>query len=203
MLKRWITFTWLRPLLCGLVLITFIGQAAAKKGPEVVYDKVSDRLSVKAEKTSLKGLLARIALLSGVEFLMDLAAEQPISINIENMTIEAGLKKIVKSNSLDYAMVYQKKEGQLPSAEPLLISMKIVPKGMGMGPNSKLLPVENVNGEAVIRSFSRRPPRAGETPPSIFSYAEERWQARLSEMSEEKRKQIEAEMLERQKKQAK
>ena len=38
--------------------------------------------------------------------------------------------------------------------------------------------------------------------PSIFSYAEERWQARLSRMSAEKRRALEAKILERQERQA-
>ncbi|GBE05497.1 hypothetical protein BMS3Abin10_01129 [bacterium BMS3Abin10] len=191
---------WMRVFLPALMLVAvFAGQAESAEAPEVFYDKATDRLSVKAEKVSLKGVLARIALLSGAEFLIDPAVEQPVSITLKDMPLEKGLKRIVKSLDLSYAMMYQKKEGQDEAAEPLLITMKIVPKGMK---NPNLVPVVNVKGEAVIRSFKRRPGRKGQTLPSIFDYAEKRWQARLDNMPEEKRKQIEEDIKQRQEEQA-
>ena len=202
MLKNRMGFTWLRPLLWGLVLVAFVGATAFAGEPEVIYDKATDRLSVQAEMVSLKGLLARIALLSGVEFLMDPEVEQPVSITLKDSSLEKGLKKIMQTLHLRYAMIYQKEEGQDQSAEPLLISMKIVPEGKVNNPNLNLAPVVNVNGEAVIRSLSRHPRREEQTPPPIFGYAEKRWQARLNRMPEEKRKRIEEDMMQRQEKRA-
>ena len=195
-------FTWLRPLVLGLVLVAFVAPTAFASGPEVTYDKATDRLSVGADMVSLKGLLARIALLSGVEILMDPEVEQPVSITLKDRPLEKGLKKIMQVLNLRYAMIYQEKEGQDQSAEPLLISMKIVPEGKENNPHPNLVPVVDVNGEAVIRSLSRRPRRAGETVPTIFGYAEERWQARLNRMPEEKRIRIEEDMKQRQEKRA-
>ncbi len=202
MLKNWMEFTWLRPLLWGLVLVAFVVQIASAGEPEVIYDKATDRLSVEADMVSLEGLLARIALLSGLEFLMDPEVEQPVSITLKDRSLEKGLKKIMQTLDLRYAMIYQKKEGQDQSAEPLLISMKIVPKGKENNPHLNLVPVVDVNGEAVIRSLSRRPRRAGQTVPTIFSYTQERWQARLNRMPEEKRNRIAEDMKQRQEKQA-
>ena len=202
MLKRRMEFTRMWPFLWGLLLAAFVGQTAFAGGPEVIYDKATDRLSVQADKVSLDGLLARIALLSGVEFLMDTKVKQPVSITLKDSPLEDGLKKIMQTLNLGYAMIYQKKEGQEQSAEPLLISMKIVPKGMENNPNLNLVPVVDVNGEAVIRSLSGRPLRAGQTLPTIFDYAEKRWQARLNKMPQEKRKRIEENTKRRQEKQA-
>jgi len=202
MLKNRMEFTWLRPLFWGLVLVAFVGQTASAGEPEVIYDKATDRLSVQADRVSLDGLLARIALLSGVEFLMDPKVEQPVSITLKDSPLEDGLKKTMQTLNLGYAMIYQKREGQDQSVEPLLISMKIVLKGMENYPNLNLVPVVDANGEAVIRSFSRRPLRAGHTLPTIFDYAEQRWQARLNRMPEEKRERIEEDMKQRQEKQA-
>jgi len=201
MLKNRMEFTWLGPLLWGLVLVMFVGQTVSAGEPEVIYDKATDRLSVQADMVSLKGLLARIALLSGVEFLMDPEVEQPVSITLKDRSLEKGLKKIMQTFNLRYAMIYQKKAGQDQSAEPLLISMKIVPEGKENNPNLNFAPVVDVNGEAVIRSLSRRPRREGQTPPAIFGYAEKRWQARLNKMPEEKRNRIEENMMQRQEKQ--
>ncbi len=203
MLKWYLAFPWLRILLCGMVLAAFAGQAVAVEKPVVIYDKETDKLSVKTENTPLKELLARIGLLSGVAFLMDPAAERPVSVRLKEQPLERGLKQIMTSHDLSYAMIYEHKEGQDPSSEePLLIAMKVVPNGTGAGSNAKLVPVVDVNGEAVIRSFARRPPKEGQTLPSIFGYAEKRWQARLERMSPEKRKQLEAKMLERQERDA-
>jgi len=201
MLKNRMEITWLRPLLWGLVLVAFVGATASAGGPEVIYDKATDRLSVGADMVSLKGLLARIALLSGVEVLMDPEVEQPVSITLKDRSLEKGLKKIMQTLNLRYAMIYQKKAGQGQSAEPLLISMKIVPEGKENNPNLNFAPVVDVNGEAVIRSLSRRPRSEEHTPPAIFGYAEKRWQARLNRMPEEKRNRIEEDMMQWQEKQ--
>ena len=202
MLKRRMEFTWMWPFLWGLLLVVFVAQTVCAGNPEVIYDKATDKLSVQADMVSLEGLLARIALLSGVEFLMDREVERPVSITLEELPLEKGLKKIMQDLNLRYAMIYQKKEGQGQSAEPLLISMKIVPEGKENNPNLNLVPVVDVNGEAVIRSISGRPLRAGQTSPSIFDYAQERWQARLNKMPHEKRVRIEEHMNQRQEKRA-
>ena len=202
MLKNRMEFIWMWPFLWGLLLVVFVGQTASAGEPEVIYDKATDRLSVQADTVSLEGLLARIALLSGVEFLMDPEVEQPVSITLKDRSLEKGLKKIMQVLDLRYAMIYQKKEGQDQSAESLLISMKIVPEGKENNPNLNLVPVVDVNGEAVIRSFSGRPRREGQTVPTIFGYAEERWQARLNKMPEEKRNRIVEDMKQRQEKRA-
>lgn len=192
-------YIWLRLFLLGLMLAVFAGQAESAEGPEVFYDKATDCLSVKADNASLKGLLSRIAFLTGVEFLIDPAVEQPVSIMLKERPLEKGLKRIVKSLDLSYAMMYQKKEGRDEAAGSLLITMKIVPKGME---NPNLVPVVDVKGEAVIRSFIGRPLREGQKLPSIFDYAEKRWQARLDKMPAEERKQIEDDIKQRQERQA-
>ena len=200
MLKNRMEFTCLRPLLWGLVLVAFVGPTAFAAEPEVIYDKATDRLSVGAEMVSLKGLLARIALLSGVEFLIDPEVEQPVSITLKDRSLENGLKNIMQTLNLRYAMIYQKEAGQDQSAEPLLISMKIVPEGKENNPNLILASVVDVKGEAVVRSLSSsKAPRGGDQmPAAIFDHAKERWQARLNKMPEEKRERIVEHMQRRQ-----
>ena len=200
MLKNRMIFTWLRAFFWGSVLVAFMGSAASAGEPAVTYDKATDGLSVGADSVSLKGLLARIALLSGVEFLIDPEVEQPVSITFKDCSLERGLKKIMQVLDLRYAMIYQKKKGQDPAAEPLLISMKIVPEGKENNPNLILEPVVDVNGEAVIRSLSpSKAPRGGDRmPAAIFDHAKERWQARLNKMSDEKRESIVEHMQRRQ-----
>jgi len=200
MLKNRMQFTWRRSFIWGLMLVMFVGSTAFAGGPEVIYDKATDKLSVEAGMVSLKGLLARISLMSGVEFLMDPEVEQSVSITLKDCPLEKGLRKIMRTLNLRYAMIYQKEAGQNPSAEPLLISMKIVPEGKENNPNLILAPLVDVNGEAVIRSLSSSKPhrRGDQTPAAIFGHAEQRWQARLNKMPEEKRKRIEENLKQRQ-----
>lgn len=202
MLKNRLEYTWLWPLFWGLVLVAFVGSAAIAGGPEVVYDKATDSLSVQADGASLKGLLARVALLSGVEFLMNPEVERPVSITFKDYSLERGLKKIMQALDLRYAMIYQKKKGRDQLTEPLLISMKIVPEGKENNSNLNLASVVDVNGEAVIRSLSGRSLPEGQTAPVIFDHAERRWQARMKKMPEEQRKRIAEHMEQRHEKRA-
>ncbi len=198
-MKKRVELAWLQPLVWAWVLVVFTGQTVSAGNPQVIYDKASDTLSLQADTVSLEGLLARIALLSGVEFLLDREAEQPVSITLEGLPLEKGLKKIMEALDLRYAMIYQKKKGQ----EPLLISMKIVPEGKEDNPHLSLEPVVHVNGEAVVRSLPGRRPSAGKTTvPTILDYAQERWQARLDKMPEEKRRRIEERIKQKQEKRA-
>lgn len=148
--KKRIKFAWLRMLFFGFLLVVFVGQTASAGEPEVTYDKASDSLTVQADGVSLEGLLARIAILSGVEFLMDPEVEQPVSITLRDSPLEDGLKKTMQTLNLGYAMIYQEREGRDGSTGPLLISMKVLPKAMDNYSHLNLVPVVDVNGEAVI-----------------------------------------------------
>jgi len=190
---------WFKRVVGGLVLILLIaGQALADEKPMVIYDKETDTSSIRADKVSLKGLLARIGLISGVAFYMDPAAEKPVTVLLREQRLERGLKKMFEAQNLSSAMIYEQKEGQDPAGEPLLIAVKVVPNASGSGSNANLAPVVDLEGEAMIRSFSRSPRGKEHGPSSIFSYLEERWQARLKRMPPEKRAKIEADTRQRQ-----
>lgn len=202
MVKRWTITGW--PQLCvGILLLAAVaGQAVAEK-PVVQYDRNSDMLSITAENVSLKALLARIGLLSGVGFFMDPKAERPVSAALKDEHLERGLKKIMTANDLSYAMIYERPQKQASSTPaPLLIAMKVAPSGSGFGANATAVPIMDVKGEAIIRSLPRRPSKEGKALPSMFDHAQKRWQARLQRMSEQQRRELEARMKEHQAKQA-
>jgi type II secretory pathway component GspD/PulD (secretin) len=201
MLKRWTITGWRQLCLGVLLLALFAGQTAAAEKPVVLYDKASDKLSITAENVSLKELLARIGLLSGVGFFMDPKAEQPVSAALKDEHLERGLKRIMTAHGLSYAMIYERPQNQALSTQaPLLIAMKVAPGGSG--PGAATVPIIDVEGEAVIRSFPARPSKNGEQLPSMFDHAQERWQARLQKMSAKQRRKLEAKMKEQQAKQA-
>ena len=204
MLNARLTLKWLRPLLGGLMLVAFMIQPALAGAPQISYDQAADLLSVQTEGVSLKLVLAKITLLSGVAFLIDPAVEQPVTITLVDRPLEKGLIRMVQTLDLGYAMVYQKKEGQAASAEPLLTSMKIVPKGMENNPNLELVPNLNMGGEALLRNQYQRQlsQRSPGDESSRLDYAEARWQARLKNMPEEQRKKLEDLLKRRQERQA-
>jgi hypothetical protein len=203
MLKRWTLSGWSQICL-GILFLAFVaGGAAAAEKPVVQYDKASDKLTIKAENVSLKELLARVGLLSGVGFFMDPKAEQPVSVTLKEEHLERGLKKIMTAHDLSYAMIYERPPNQAASTQaPLLIAMKVAPGGSGPGIGAAAVPIMDVEGEAVIRSFPGRPLKEGEKRPSMFDHAQKRWQARLQNMSEKQRRKLEAKMEEHRERQA-
>lgn len=203
MLNRWTISEWPQLFLGMLLLAAFAGQTMAAGKPVVQYDRASDRLSVKAENVSLKALLARIGLLSGVGFFMDPKAEQSVSIALKEEHLERGLKKIMTAHDLSYAMIYERPQNPDSSTQtPLLIAVKVAPGGSRPGASATAVPIMDVEGEAVIRSFPGRPSKMGETLPTIFDHAQKRWQARLQRMTEQQRRKLEARMKEHQARQA-
>lgn len=178
----------------SFALFTVNGVGAEEEWPEVFYDKAKDILSVDADDASLQILLARIALLSGVEILIDPSIERRISIKIEDRSLEEGLKDIARG--LSYAMTYN--NGKDNKGKPLLVSMKIVPMGKTPGGLISVFPQQH---EAVYRSFLPRPDKRGLEGAPIFDYVMERWEARLDAMPDEKREKFLQMIEERQERQ--
>lgn len=190
--KKRRTWSWLLPVVLLAVLLApgragAANEAANAKRPNVVYDKASDLVSVEADNASLRILLAVIALKTGVEIEMDPAVEQAISITLKDRTLEDGLKQIAHRLDLKYAMVYHKEKGQDESATPTLVYMKIVPKSTK--PDQMLEPVVPLQREAFVHSLSSI--RKGVKSSSMLDHARKRWQARMDNMPEDKRKRIE------------
>lgn len=174
-------------LLSALFILPSGGNAGNEKiNPLVSYDESRDIIDVTAKNVSLKGLLARISLMSGVEILMDPNAEKKISIAIKGASLEAGLKRIVRG--LSSAMIYEEDEKK---GKVLLVAMRVFKKN---GPNkAKLISVATLENEIAIHSAPPRKDERGGSDrevPSIMNFASQRWQVRLEKLSEEKREQI-------------
>ncbi len=130
---------WLLCLMLGGMLIlsmfsVFCSNAALanEERAKVSYDRASDSLTVEARGLPLTTVLARIAELSAVEILVAPGIEKKISIKINGLSLEEGLKRITRG--LSHAMVFSEGEGK--GAKPLLISIKIIPKGPSDGSNA-------------------------------------------------------------------
>jgi hypothetical protein len=193
---------WTKPfiLLLFLTVSWGAGPAHALTPSAVIYDRDTDLLTVKAEDVSLRELLAKISLLTGVEMLMDPEVEQNVSIILGETPLQSGLKQMMRIFDLNHAMIFESVKGEGGSEEHLLVSMKIVPKGKLDSPN--LVAAVDPVGEAIVRTLTSDTPAdtavsgqdevAAELP-SMLNYAEARWQARLKKMPKERRDALMAE----------
>ena len=145
----------------------------------VSYDKTNDHLSVTAEAASLKRVLGKIALKSGIEVLFDDEADEPLSINIQSIALENGVKQILKGRN--HILRYDRNEkGKL-----LLIGAMILPAGeQDTGRAKRLMAIDD---EAYHRAKSQLSLKQVQK----IDRANERWQARLGELSPERRQVME------------
>lgn len=170
-------------------VIFFTNGQLWAESPHIVYDKSSDKISISANDASYKETLARIASLSGIEILMDPKAEHTFTTNINDLPLETALKQL--SHRTSFILVHNTPEtdGSKPQAKPakpILISMRILPKGEF--DTDKLLPVLAPTGEAFIREKNRYSAPAQQV--EIFDHAKKRWVARLKTMPPEKREKL-------------
>jgi len=189
----------LKTLCIGMLLLSTLLLPAAgiadDMRPQVRYDSAADHLTVIAQEIPLSKLLAHIAVASGIEILMDPAADRFVSITLHDKPLEAGLKQLVRG--LSYAMFYESKpsDGSKPGT-PLLIAMKVLP--LGKEDSTVLAPVVPLEKEARARAVAAgstaRPSPSG---PSA-GYSAERWQMRLDKLDEATRQQLEEQMRQHQ-----
>jgi flagellar biosynthesis GTPase FlhF len=164
-------------LLAALALGMVATVQADETGPAttVSYDRQSDRLTVIAESASLKSVLARVAQLAGIEVLFDDRAEGTLSVNIQSESLENGLKHILKGRNsiLRYSKNKQEKL--------LLVGVMVLPAGEQDSARAK--PLVAMDDEAYNRARSQ----LTQEQVRQMDKAAERWQARMSEMSPERR----------------
>ena len=139
--NRWMLLRLtLKSMLIFLLFLTFCNEVALAEEniPTINYDKTSDSLSVEARKHSLTNLLTRITKITGLKISISPEIKKEISIKFSDLSLEEGLKRITRG--LSHAMVFSEGEGE--GAKPLLISIKIIPKGPSDGSNA--VPVEKL-----------------------------------------------------------
>jgi hypothetical protein len=156
-------------------------EAAAGIRPAVVvdYNKVSDQLSVTADRASLKAVLGRIAQQSGIEVMFDDMAEESVSANIQSETLESSLKNLLKGGN--YMLRYSRDEQQ----KLLLIGVMVLPVGeQDTGRARRIMAMDQ---EAMNRARSQ----LSLAQTQQMDLSNERWQARLTELPPASREQLE------------
>lgn len=151
----------------------------------VSYDKANDFLHVSVEAVALKRVLGRIAKQSGIEVMFDDMADAPVSVDIKASTLEDGLKRILKGHN--HMLRYSRDEQE----KLLLIGVMVLPEGeQDTGRARRLVGMED---EAFYRA--RNQLSIGQVQQMDRSM--ERWQARMSELSPERRQRLEKKTAER------
>ena len=171
-----------------LLLINPLAYASPPT-PTISYDKNNDTLSVNANNSSLKEILAHIASRSGIEIQMDDKAEHLITTTLDNVPLEKALSQLARQTN--YAFVYSdtnSSENNRSSGKPMLIGMYILPKGEFSADMLRPAPLLSASGEAFVREKDRysSPTQAVE----VFNHAQQRWEARLKAMSPERREKL-------------
>jgi hypothetical protein len=77
---------------------------------EVIYNKKERRLSVNVVSSPLTEILREVSKRTGVIIKMDSAINNPVTVKFNDLTLEEGLKEIIKPYS--YAMTYRENVGE-------------------------------------------------------------------------------------------
>ncbi|MCW8840384.1 MAG: hypothetical protein OQL05_10140 [Gammaproteobacteria bacterium] len=147
-------------------------QPDGSEAPRVVYDAEDDRFTLKARDASLKAVLQELSVSSGLEVLFDDEAERRISVSLEQVPLELGVKELLRGSS--NIARYSKNE----AGEHMLIGVVVLPEGKSdrSAARQLLAPQEEFTRHA-------RSSRDGQAMPR-------RWQARVNEMPPERRKRM-------------
>jgi hypothetical protein len=161
------------------------GDKGAKQAAKISYDKATDHLSVTAEETSLKLVLARIAQLSGIEVLFDDQADEPLTISIESDSLEEGIKQILKGRN---SMLRYSRDDK---AQLMLLGVMVLPVGeYDSGRAKRLIAMDDEAYHRVKNELTHEQVQQ-------MDRASERWQTRMNEMSPERREKLEKHINER------
>lgn len=141
---RKFSLLYLVVLLCGSEL----WAATPVQNPQILYDIKQDQLSIQAQDVPLKTIMSRIALVSGIEVMIDPATDRNVSANFKDESLEEGIRRLTRGLNTIYQYSDRK-----PDARSLLISAQLLP--MGKNDRSALVPVMSLEQEAVIRTMNQ------------------------------------------------
>lgn len=125
-----------------------LSAAVSVQNPQILYDIKQDRLSIQAQDVPLKAIMSRIAFVSGIEVMIDPAADRNVSANFKNESLEEGIRRVTRGLNAIYQYT-DKKSG----AKSLLIGARLLPPGKS--DPSALVPVMSLEQEAVIRTMNQ------------------------------------------------
>lgn len=176
-----------------LLLATFAAHGAdGLQRQQIAYDAVEDVLNVQVEQASMKAVLSRIALLSGLEILMDPRVERQVSADIEGQSLQRGIKQLVR----DLNTVFVFEESNAQGEEPLLVGVHLLPAGETTD-QPRLEPLLSVEGEALLRTMTGR---VGSDYAQDDSPVMQRWEHRLKQLPSDYRDRVLAVALEQRRK---
>jgi len=161
--------------LCSLIPAHADKLSKTQQSKAISYNKSNDRLTVDIENISLKLLLGKISIQTGMEVLFDDAAEEKLSIEIGPVPLEQGLKNILRNRNFIFRYQKDEKENQF------LVGVLVLPEGAhDTGRAKRVIAIDN---EAYNRTLSQM----SLEQVNNIDKANERWQLRMKNMSPERR----------------
>ncbi len=156
-----------------------VNSAEGLSPQKLQYDPNNDVLTLQVEQVSLKTVLSRIAMLSGIEVLMDPRVEQQVSVTIQNQPLEQGLKQLVRGMN---SVFRYGESGSTMGAKPLLVGLSLLPQSDADG--QMLEPLLSMEGEAMLRTMTKR------SQASDNRLVGQRWDQRLAQLPPAHRERI-------------
>jgi hypothetical protein len=170
-----------------LILFTLFtlgaNPASATEAGKVVldYNPDKDTITLQAEQASLKDLLGRIALKTGIEVHLDPLAEQSVTMNINDMPLERALKNLLKDSN----NIFRYSSKKEPDGSLNLIGVRVLQAGSAPSAAEQIIALK---GEAFIRG--KKAYMHDQLGSEQRQRANERWQERLSELPENVQKEL-------------
>jgi len=154
--------------------------------PVINYDSVSDRLDIDVTDVSLKMLMTAIARDTGIEVLFDDAAERRLSVKLDAVALERGLKQILRGEN--YLLRYQ--QGSDPA---MLIGVMVLPSGEEETGKERARRIVSMEDEVYYRTHYQK----FTDHVKQRDLARQRWQSRMAELPAEVRDDLQRQADER------
>jgi len=137
--SKGVVMIWKRVIILFTMGLSFpcLSLATSPASSVVHYDEQHDVLDIKASQVSLQNLCSRISDATGVIFDLSPEAEQQISFNSSQKSVEETLKDLVVSTHLGHMFVYATKSGKTR-----LYQVKLLPPTPGSGKQKTAMTTE-------------------------------------------------------------
>ena len=136
----------------GLIFLLFAPFFVCRADvPQVDYDSLKDRISIRAEQSMLFELLSSISKRCGIEIMADPSLDQNIQFTADAQPLEATLKSLM--HGMNYLLVYSQPDAR---GDPRrILAIHLLPQAKENGPVLAPPAILNARVDAAVR-----PPRA-------------------------------------------
>ena len=182
--KNWLHLSFVMILLMACSPSLVAAETAISR---LIYQPDTDMLTIVANDVSLRGLLAAIALQTGVEVSMTPEAEKNISCSFTNQPLASGLKKLAHAADVNHMLIYGGSKDR-----PLIIGMKVLHRESRLSGHLKPVQPSKFEGNFNSSTQSQKTSETDTAQVSVHEIVQQRWQERRKNMPPEKYEKAEA-----------